>query len=204
MILHVGLIHLVINLVTQLAIGWSLEKKYGFWRIIPIYFLSGVFGNILSTLFLPQTISVGASSSIFGFVGVLFVDLVQNWKVLRSPWMNLIALLATTLVSFVIGLAPYIDNFAHIGGFIEGLITAVIFLPNMYFWSRTARRAKLISVFIAAPLAVLTLVGGCVLIFNNVNADGWCSWCIYLSCVPLFNWECSHTSQSNATYVTYC
>ncbi len=193
MFLHVGVIHLLLNVGTQLAMGWSLEKKYGFWRIAPIYLLSGVFGNILSTIFLPQSISCGASSSIFGFVGVLFVDLLQNWKVIRNPVRNLISLTATTIISLLCGLLPFIDNFAHVGGFVEGLIAALIFLPNMYFWSKSGRRSKRIAIAIAIPLCLLSIGGGCFLLFKSVNVQGWCDGCKYLSCVPIKKSWCQTT-----------
>jgi len=198
-LVHVGIIHILINLAVQLAIGWKLEKKYGFWRIVPIYLLSGLFGNILSTLLLPQTISCGASGSIFGFLGVLFVDVVQNWKVIRHPRRQLILLIVSTVISLLMSLAPFIDAWDHIGGFLEGLITAVIFLPNMFFWSKSGRRAKYIGVGIAVPLCLLSIVGGIVLIYTKVNVYGWCKPCRYISCLPILHFQCAYNS--NGTFV---
>lgn len=54
---HVGIIHLLFNLCSQLQMV-ILEKKYGCHRIIPIYFLSGVAGTLASAIFVPNQIMV--------------------------------------------------------------------------------------------------------------------------------------------------
>jgi len=68
--LHSGIVHLIFNLSTQVYIGYKLERNYGPFRIFPIYILSGIFGNLLSAIFLPNLVTVGASGAIFGFSGV--------------------------------------------------------------------------------------------------------------------------------------
>jgi len=80
MYLHVGILHLAMNLITQVLIGIQLEKGLGFFRMAFIYTMSGIGGNLLSALFLPRILEVGASSSIFGLFGIYFVDLLVNWR----------------------------------------------------------------------------------------------------------------------------
>jgi len=43
--MHLGIIHLLSNLLGQLVIGTALERVLGTWRIIIIYFLSGIDSN---------------------------------------------------------------------------------------------------------------------------------------------------------------
>jgi hypothetical protein len=52
--LHVGIIHLITNLIAQLAVGIPLERTFGSIRIALIYILSGIGGNLLSAVGLPQ------------------------------------------------------------------------------------------------------------------------------------------------------
>ena len=59
--LHVGIGHIVMNLLMQIRVGRSLEISYGALRIAPIYILCGVFGNLLSVIFVPTQVQVGAS-----------------------------------------------------------------------------------------------------------------------------------------------
>lgn len=198
--LHVGIVHLLLNLLTQVTVGWSLEKTYGFYRIAPIYFISGVIGNIFSTVFIPCNISVGASGALFGFMGVLVVDLIQNWKHLRNPVCNLLTMVITTLISFALGLMPYLDNWVHLGGFISGVLAGVILLPNLYFVTKCCKRTKLISIIICVPILLALLIGGFVLIYKAVPSTRWCNWCRYLSCVPTKAWKCSGTEVNGTCY----
>ena len=46
-----------------------LERSFGSWRIGSLYVLSGIFGTMVSVVFLPEVLSVGASASVFGLVG---------------------------------------------------------------------------------------------------------------------------------------
>ena len=48
-----------------------LERSFGSWRIGSLYVLSGIFGTMVSVVFLPEVLSVGASASVFGLVGAL-------------------------------------------------------------------------------------------------------------------------------------
>ena len=48
-----------------------LERSFGSWRIGSLYVLSGIFGTMVSVVFLPEVLSVGASASVFGLVGTL-------------------------------------------------------------------------------------------------------------------------------------
>ncbi len=56
--LHVGIIHLLLNMVMQLRLGYGLEKQFGSLRIAPIYIMSGIYGNLVSAIFLPTRIQV--------------------------------------------------------------------------------------------------------------------------------------------------
>jgi membrane associated rhomboid family serine protease len=53
-------------MIGQLFYGVSLEKEYKVPRFIALYFLSGIIGNMFSCIFHKESLSIGASSSIFG------------------------------------------------------------------------------------------------------------------------------------------
>lgn len=71
--LHVGLSHLVVNSVTLLYIGRYIEEFFGHWRMVIIYFVSAFFGNLTSAVFMPSTVSAGASTAIFGLFGAFLM-----------------------------------------------------------------------------------------------------------------------------------
>nr|WP_225358567.1 rhomboid family intramembrane serine protease [Limosilactobacillus reuteri] len=41
--------------------------------MVVIYFISAIFGNLASAVFMPSTISAGASTAIFGLFGALLM-----------------------------------------------------------------------------------------------------------------------------------
>lgn len=85
------------------------------------------------------------------------------------------------LFSFAFGLLPFLDNFAHIGGFFAGILTGLVFMPVVYF----SKRDKLIKrglKVVALPLIVLIIVLGLTNFYKGANN---CSWCRYLRYVVL-------------------
>jgi len=186
--LHVGVVHLFVNMLMQIRVGRSLEISYGAIRIGTIYLLCGIYGNILSAIFLPTSVEVGASGALFGFLGVLLSDLIQNWSLLQSPIKNLIGLLITIIISLAVGvLLPGVDNFAHIGGFIMGIITGFIFLPNLSVGKCQARwRTCIVCTFI--PLAVVIFVVSLAVFYAGIDANDWCGFCKDISCPQALSW----------------
>mmetsp|Transcript_7139 Transcript_7139/g.21880 ORF Transcript_7139/g.21880 Transcript_7139/m.21880 type:complete len:463 (+) Transcript_7139:199-1587(+) len=128
--LHAGWLHLLGNLVVAIPLGILLERIYGFVRMATIYLVSGIGGNLLSAVFYPDAVTVGASGAVFGLIGVVFVDTIGNWKKIERPWLKMGGLIFTIVVSFGLGLLPGIDNFAHIGGWAVGMATGMLVLPD--------------------------------------------------------------------------
>ena len=130
--LHSGLVHLALNVASLLALGVPLERVFGFWRTSVLYVLSGVFGTILSTIFLPGVVSVGASASVFGIVGAYWADLILNYvakcDLKDTGWQGL---LCGTVPNLLIGLTPWIDNWMHLGGLVVGAAVTALMLPEL-------------------------------------------------------------------------
>lgn len=184
---HVGLVHLAMNMSFQVRVGWQLEEIYGSIRIGLIYMISGIGGNMLSCIFVPSQVQVGASGALYGILGILLSDLIQNWSNLQAPCKNLFSLLFSLSISLGLGLLPVVDNFAHVGGFIPGIFGAIIFLPTVTFgkWQTTW---KICLVLIALPCLIIYFAVGFFVFYNSVPTAGWCDWCQYVSCLPIGNW----------------
>ena len=102
-----------------------LERSFGSWRIGALYLLSGIFGTMVSVIFLPEVLSVGASASVFGLIGACWADVALNFcarGTLRGAKGHACSLLLSTLINVCIGLTPFIDNFMHMGGLVAGLV----------------------------------------------------------------------------------
>ena len=123
--LHAGLLHLMCNMYSLYVIGPQLESFYGKSKFIIIYIVSGVVGNLLSMAFLQDNVvSVGASGAIFGLLGSLLY-FGYHYRVYLSGVIKsqIIPLIILNLgIGFV---ASGINNFAHIGGLIGGLLISM-------------------------------------------------------------------------------
>lgn len=82
LILHAGIIHYVINMLALWFIGGAIEQSHGVVNTVVLFLVPGIGGNILSAIFLPQYISVGASGGIFGLMGGCIADIGLNWSLL--------------------------------------------------------------------------------------------------------------------------
>lgn len=134
MFLHAGLVHIAFNMLLQLTLGREMEMIIGSIRFLIVYLSSGIFGFVMGGNFAPSGIaSTGASGALFGIIAIMLLDLLYTWKERTSPWKELAFIALDIIISFVLGLLPGLDNFAHIGGFLMGLVLGVCILrsPNV-------------------------------------------------------------------------
>ncbi|WOO34509.1 rhomboid family intramembrane serine protease [Anaerocolumna sp. AGMB13020] len=129
MFLHSGISHLGNNMILLLFIGDNLERAVGKWKYILIYTLSGILAggtSILYNLFKYNLIvSVGASGAIFGVVGAMAYIVAVNKGRLENISSRQIIFFA--ILSLYGGMTSQgVDNSAHIGGLISGVLLAVL------------------------------------------------------------------------------
>ncbi|KAF9646113.1 rhomboid-domain-containing protein [Thelephora ganbajun] len=184
--LHAGIIHFLFNMLAQVTAAGQIEREMGSAGFIITYTAAGIFGNILGGNFaLPGVPSVGASGAIFGMFAVEWVDLFAHWRYIYRPARRLAFLAVNLIIGIAIGFIPctfHVDNFAHLGGFLMGLLVGTVFYPII---SPTRRHVLISWAFrlAALPLVIVLFV---VLIRNFYTSDPYsaCSWCRYLSCIP--------------------
>ncbi|KAF9617555.1 hypothetical protein IFM89_037367 [Coptis chinensis] len=203
--LHAGIVHLVANMLSLIFIGIRLEQQFGFVRIGIIYLLSGFGGSVLSTLFIRNSISVGASGALFGLLGAMLSELFTNWTIYTNKAAAVFTLVFIIAINLAVGILPHVDNFAHIGGFLTGfLLGFVMLLRPQYGWMerlnlpadvRVKSKHKMYQYvlwIIAFALLIAGFVVGLVMLFRGVNGNDHCNWCHYLSCVPTSSWKCDN------------
>uniref|UniRef100_A0A4W6F2X8 Inactive rhomboid protein n=1 Tax=Lates calcarifer TaxID=8187 RepID=A0A4W6F2X8_LATCA len=184
--LHAGLLHCVVSVVFQMTILRDLEKLAGWVRISIIYILSGITGNLASSLFLPYRAEVGPAGSQFGLLACLFVELFQGWQMLEKPWKAFTKLLCIVLFLFLCGLLPWIDNIAHIFGFLSGMLLSFAFLPYVTFGTFDMYR-KRILIFVSM-LAYIGLFSSLIVWFY-IYPINW-HWLEHLTCLPFTSKFC--------------
>ncbi|XP_027103844.1 RHOMBOID-like protein 2 [Coffea arabica] len=201
--LHAGIIHLVSNVLCIALVGIRLEQQCGFVRIGAIYLLSGFGGSILSSLFIQNSISVGASGALFGLLGAMLSELITNWNIYTHKVAALLTILVIVIINLAVGILPHVDNFAHIGGFLTGFLLGFVLLPrpqlgwverhNIPADLRVKSKYKAYQYVLWLVSLVLLIAGltvGLVMLFRGKNGYEHCHWCRYLTCVPTSKWKC--------------
>lgn len=121
--LHSGILHLACNMYCLYVVGPQLESFFGKWKFLMIYIGSALTGNLMSMLF-ANGASIGASGAIFGLFGALiyfgYHYRVYLGGVMKSQIIPLVLL--NLMLGFVVS---GIDNAAHIGGLIGGLLISM-------------------------------------------------------------------------------
>ncbi len=122
--IHIGIFHLAFNMYALYLLGTQLESFYGRYKFIFIYFFSAVSGSLLSMAFIPNAISAGASGAIFGLLGaILYFG--YHYRVYLGNSMQT-RIIPIILLNLFIGFKfAGIDQFAHIGGLIGGILASM-------------------------------------------------------------------------------
>uniref|UniRef100_A0A8C0BVF2 Inactive rhomboid protein n=1 Tax=Buteo japonicus TaxID=224669 RepID=A0A8C0BVF2_9AVES len=184
--LHAGIIHCLVSVTFQMTVLRDLEKLAGWHRISIIFILSGITGNLASAIFLPYRAEVGPAGSQFGLLACLFVELFQSWQVLEKPWKAFLNLFGIVLFLFICGLLPWIDNIAHLFGFLSGLLLSFAFLPYITFGTVDKYRKR---AMIIVSLLVFVGLFASLVVWLYVYPVNW-RWVEYLTCLPFTSKFC--------------
>ena len=122
--LHGGLLHLLFNMYSLYIVGTQIENFVGKGKYLLIYFVSALSASLMSCVITPNAISVGASGAIFGLLGALVYFGTQYRIYLSSVIKNQI--IPLIIINLMLGfMVSSIDNAAHIGGLIGGVLIAM-------------------------------------------------------------------------------
>ena len=164
-----NILHLLFNMYALYLAGPIVERLYGSTLTATFYLVCALGGSLGSFGFGGDAPSVGASGAIFGLFGILLIATRTHQPALDRTSRNFVGQLGTILlinVIFGIVAAGYIDNFAHIGGFVTGALLGVAFVPGKVATIRSMWQAgatgQLSNGFIGSPIgrmvALLALV----------------------------------------------
>jgi rhomboid protease GluP len=151
--LHFGIFHLLMNMYALVFIGLLLEPYLGKLRFLSAYLLTGIAASIISLWWHDLTISAGASGAIFGMYGVFLALLTTNLIDKRQRKIQLSSIAIFVGYNLLSGLKPGVDNAAHIGGLLTGLIIGYATVPSLR--SPQSNALKAITV---ALLSLLILI----------------------------------------------
>lgn len=158
MFLHGGLLHLALNMYALWEAGLMVTRLFGNRGFLLVYLGTGLVGGALSLHFAGQTnVSVGASGAVFGVIGALLASVIEHRG--RFPGgrgKQLIGSLAFfILYSLAYGFANKgIDNAAHIGGLVSGLVAGWLLVEKIEEGPGLAQRA------LRFAMTAIVLAGG--------------------------------------------
>lgn len=122
MFIHIGILHLLMNLYALVFIGIILEPLIGKYKFIVAYLVTGFIASTASLYWNTFAISAGASGAIFGLFGVFLALLTTNHLENTKKKPMLIYISIYVGINLLYGLKDGIDAAAHLGGLISGFI----------------------------------------------------------------------------------
>ena len=156
---HGGLLPHRLQHVGLWNLGALCESLYGRWTYAAIYLICGVGASLASAAWHPHTPSVGASGAIFGLAGALIAAFkLGEFSVPRSALSGTLRSLGAFVVYNLIfgAIIPGIDNTAHIGGLITGLLVGALIAFIAPQQDQAPRR------FVVLIVITLALAGGAI------------------------------------------
>lgn len=137
---HIGLIHLLSNMLVLRSLGGYTEQMWGRGRYLLLYLLSGLGGSCLAMAYQPQGCA-GASGAICGLFSAEAVWMLLNQKLLPRSFVRRwpIVFLPNAGLILFISLVPGVSALGHLGGAVAGMVVALLlhlhrFGPKPWRW----------------------------------------------------------------------
>lgn len=129
MIIHGSILHVGLNSYVLYLFGPNVEQAFGTVRFVVMYVVAGFMGSALSFAIPPDQGSLGASAAVFGIAGVLLVYLYKRRRetFIGQYLRNITFFIVVNLVLGLTVLRFVVDNWAHIGGLIGGVLLGIGF-----------------------------------------------------------------------------
>lgn len=126
---HGSVAHVLMNCYAFYSFGRIFEMLTNRAHLALVFLLSALGGGVLSLIFMPVGISVGASGGIVGLIGYLLIYAFRRRQFISPAFRKNLLINIGFILVFGIVLYQTIDNFGHIGGFITGVLYGLIQIP---------------------------------------------------------------------------
>ena len=130
--LHIGLVHLIFNLVALAQVGPAVEDTFGRARMLFLFMLTGIVGFAACQVLGLAAISAGASGAIMGLCGAAAGwgqrDGTGAGRTVRNHMLKWAA------YTMIFGILVHANNTAHAAGFLTGGVLGFLMPPR---WLRS-------------------------------------------------------------------
>lgn len=151
--LHIGILHLLLNMYALLYIGLLLEPILGRIRFLAAYLITGIASSVASLWWHELIISAGASGAIFGMYGLFLALLTTDILPKTARKALMVSIVIFVGYNLMNGVKGGIDNAAHIGGLLSGLAIGYAFVPSLKQPDNRSLRNSVIGIIAFIVLA---------------------------------------------------
>lgn len=155
MFVHVGIFHLVVNLLVQIMLGIPLEMVHKWWRVLIIYIAGVVAGSLGTSVSDPSVYLAGASGGVYALITAHVATILMNWSQMEFAVLQLLVFLVVTSVDvgqaiynrYVLETNDQVGYVAHFAGAIAGLLVGINVLRNLEVktWEKAIWWASIIT-----------------------------------------------------------
>ncbi len=128
--LHGSVLHVAMNCYAFYTFGKIFEMLSGRAHLAIVFLLSAIGGGILSLIFVPDGLSVGASGGVVGLVSYLAIYAFRRRQFISREFRKSLLINIGFILVFGLILFQQIDNFGHIGGLVTGAVYALLQIPS--------------------------------------------------------------------------
>jgi rhomboid protease GluP len=183
--LHFGVWHIFLNMCVLSGIGVFVEKLFGNYVYLAIYLVSAIVGSEVSLMcHAGNAVCAGASGAIFGVYGALIgYFAIQRGSIPKAVWAGL----GKGTIGFVLytlwcrSADETIDNVAHLGGLLAGLMMGMAFACPLDLELRSKQTHKKVAVGTLASCGLIVIALALVPRYDSPNVT-----LVKTGCLPAY------------------
>ncbi len=129
-VLHGNIVHIFFNGQALLGLGRMVEALSNRAHVPIVFLLAALVGNFASLCLMPEVLSVGASGGILGIFGFLAVYGYRRKHQLPPDFLRTMLVNIGFIAAFGLVANQFVNNIAHLGGLLVGLIYGLFQIPR--------------------------------------------------------------------------
>lgn len=138
MFVHIGFMHIVMNLLVQIFLGVALELVHCWWRVALVYLAGVAAGSMGTSIFSPRVFLAGASGGVYALITAHIATIIMNWSQMEYAIVQLFVFLVFCVTDLSVSIYNSIyDPFdkvgyiAHASGALAGFLVGIGVLRNL-------------------------------------------------------------------------
>lgn len=160
--IHFDFKHIFYNMSALFGFSLEYEKKEGSLKYIFVYLVSGLISSIASFA-AGDDFSGGASGAIFGIVGVISAEIVQELlsgkkKIIDDRKSQILVAIIYPIMYLIPGFTETnVNNIAHVSGALTGIVASFVFDKDKYKYKRVL--SVLSSILLIISITFMLAIG---------------------------------------------